>query len=159
MNEKVFDFNEQERRGKEGELDIIKAWPNLFKWSDVNEYDLIYTANNKTVEVKTEVGYTLKKTQNFFMEKYSNNITYKYGGPWRARKDNVDIFISYFIQDKTLFWFDDVKSLVNKCEEGIREYNLSPRYIKNKGYYTVGFPIKRHWFKALFRVIKLGEKI
>lgn len=159
MNGEVFEFNRQEKKGKVGESKIINAWPELFEWSDVNEYDLIYIPEDSSVEVKTETNYSLETTPNFFMEKYSDDIKFKLGGPFRAEKDNVDIFISYFIQNGVIFWFNDLKSLVKRCEEGILKFNVRPSYVKNKGYYTIGYPIRRYWFEDLFREIKLGDEI
>jgi hypothetical protein len=119
----------------------------------------VYIPKNGKVEVKTEYNLTLKSTPNFFMEKFGDDIKFKLGGPFRAQQDNVDIFISFFIQDATLFWFDDVDVLVDRCEKGIIEFNIQPKYIKNKGYNTIGYPIPRYWFKDLYKQIKLGGSL
>ena len=157
--DKIFEFNKQERRGKLGETLIIKAWPGLFEWSSDSRYDLIYLPENKKVEVKTEYKWTLENTPNFFMEEFSDDIKFKLGGPFRAQQDNIDIFISFFINNLVLFWFDDVDALVERCKEGIFKFKLQPKYIKNRGYNTIGYPIRRYWFENLYKQIELGGSL
>lgn len=158
MNDGTFQFNRQEKKGKVGESRILKAWPEQFEWFDGNEYDLIFKPD-KSVEVKTETNYSLESTPNFFMEKYSDDIKFKLGGPWRAEKDNIDVFISYFIQNGILFWFDDMEKLVECCEEGIKEFKIREVYVKNRGYNTIGYPIRRYWFKDLYKEIEIGSPL
>lgn len=155
---KVFEFNKQEEKGKAGERSILKAWPDKFEWFDGDEYDLVYNLTT-SVEVKTETRWTLQNTPNFFMERYSDDIKFKSGGPWRAEEDNVDVFISYFIQNDVLFWFDDVQALVKRCEEGISEFNVKVKYINNGRYNTIGYPIRRYWFKDLYKKINIGDSL
>jgi hypothetical protein len=158
MDNKVFKFDKQERKGKVGESRIIKAWPDQFEWFSGNEYDLILKPDT-SVEVKTETDYSLQSSPNFFMERYSEDITFKPGGPWRAKEDNVDIFISYFIQNDILFWFDNVEKLVERCEEGIKKFNIRVSYVKNRGYHTIGYPIRRYWFEDLYEEIEIGAPL
>lgn len=158
MSEQIFEFDEQEKEGKAGEIRIFKTWPDKFEWFEGNEYDLILKPNKK-VEIKTETTYNLESSPNFFMERYSDDFVFKSGGPWRAQEDGIDIFISYFIQNDILFWFNDINKLVERCEKMILETNPRSSYVKNKGYYTIGYPMRRYWFKDLYKEIKLGDPL
>lgn len=155
----IFEWKPKLEEGELGEQKLIKAWPNNFiKYRDGREHDLIVMPRNSSVEVKTETYWTLSSSPNVFMERYSKDTTFDSGGPWRAYEDGVEIFISFFIQDGILFWFEDLERLTNKIDEYVRKYNKRPSYIPNAGYNTIGWPIPRHCLEDCYMELELGQE-
>jgi len=147
------------QQGKEGENLLVKTYPNLFKlYEDGDEYDLDIIQTDKTLEVKTEYYSIIpgqpRHSLNFFMEIISDTYSGKLGGPYRAAKDGIDYFLSFFILDKTIFWFNDVPALAQRVR------SLSPNFVvknvKNEGWITQGYAMPRELFKDLFIQIPLG---
>lgn len=155
----AFNMKQELGHGKRGELNIVEAYSDILVHSpDVSEYDIISIPNNKTIEVKTEYRYNLQNTPNFFMERYSDDVNYKLGGPWRALEDKVDLYVQYFIQDSILFIFSDLKSLVQGLDSQIlgRRFVIIPQ--DHGRYNTLGIPIARSSLSSFYEQIKLGER-
>lgn len=110
-------------RGQDGEEMLVTLWPEYFmpkppiEYEDptkaqlkaYREYDLLHVDGRK-VELKTE-HYDHTTTPNFFMEVEAwGNV----GGPWRARRDKVDIYVHLFPlpHPKAYIW-EDVPALCN----------------------------------------------
>ena len=128
---KKFDFNTQLSTGNIGEDHFKQLYSNL---NPVKSEDLKYDfklSNGSTVELKTDT-YDMEDTPNFFMEYYSDMKKLKIGGPWRARQDSVDIFIYYFLKNKTFFWFT-TELLYLTLEKYVLESNPRLYSEKNKG--------------------------
>lgn len=100
-------------------------------------YDLLWSG--KSIELKTDT-YSMSSTENFFMEKYSNDKDYALGGPFRAAKDCVDYFCYLFINDRMIFWFEPLP-LVNFLETYI--IGQKPKEIKNVKWTTIGYTVPR----------------
>ncbi len=154
-----FKFKPKLEEGSFGEQKIIKAWPNNFiRYTDGREHDLIVLPRNSSVEVKTETYWTLDSSSNFFMERFSKDTTFDSGGPWRAYEDSVEIFISFFIQNGVLFWFEDLEKLIYKIEDYVKKYNKRPSSIPNFGYNTIGWAIPRHYLEDCYVRLELGQR-
>jgi len=147
------------RQGKEGENLLIKTYPNLFRlYEEGNEYDLDIIPTDKTLEVKTEyysiVAGHPRYSPNFFMEIISDIQSGKLGGPYRAAKDGIDYFLSLFILDRAIFWFNDVPTLAQRVES--LSSNFVVKNVMNEGWITQGYAMPRELFKDLFIQIPLG---
>lgn len=153
---RTFDFTEQELKGKDGELKLIKEYPELFKLYVENDTDLICKTNQKRVELKTDY-YDMSKTPNFFMERVSVDRTGSPGGPWQALENNSDVFIYFFKQNSKLFIFNDVAKLVKRLDTVTAGERLVP--VKNKGYNTLGYKVFRFQLKDLYHEADLGNNI
>jgi hypothetical protein len=136
---KVFDFQEQLEVGNRGETLFARQYAllNPIKTQD-RKFDFVLN-DGKLVEVKTDT-YSMSRTENFFMEYFSNIDDAKLGGPWRAANDNVDYFVYFFLPQKTFFWFDS-KKLVSYLDKMLETY--TPMRILNKGWTTLGYLVPR----------------
>jgi len=150
-------FKDDLKRGNVGENLLLDTY-SFFKFDGCNAHDVIDTRDGKTVEIKTDF-YDMYKTENFFMEKWSNDIDFKLGGPYRTEEYKTDIYLYQFIKNKIIFWFDDVSKLVNTIDEHVKKHNLRPISVKNRGYNTLGYKIPRTAVMDLFEIKKLGEAL
>lgn len=137
----MFDFKTQLKVGDKGEAYFLSCYGNTgYAKADGFKYDFL-TNSGKSLELKTDT-YSMKKTENFFMERYGNidKKRTSVGGPWRAKQHKIDSFVYLFISDLTFFWFDPDKlcayldTIVKKCQI---------RYIKNNGWTALGYLVKR----------------
>lgn len=139
---KKFDFKKQILTGDIGEKDFYNFYKKLSPVK--SEDDLAYDfklKNGDTIELKTDT-YNMENTPNFFMEYYSDMKAQKMGGPWRAYNDSVKMFVYYFIENKTFYWFN-TKDLYNVLEKYIASKNPRLYSVVNKGWITKGFVIPR----------------
>ncbi len=136
MPDEIFSFNKQLRVGNLGEALFLKHYKGSKK-SDGRKYDLLY--RKKKVELKTDT-YPLKKTPNFFMERYGDVDKRKPGGPWRANDDEIHYFVYLYIADNTFFWFktEPLVEFLNGYVKGMKG-----KRINNKTYASLGYCIDR----------------
>lgn len=132
----MFQFKDQLSVGASGEELFHSLYPKLEK-ADGIKFDFKY--KNKTVELKTDT-YSMLKTPNFFMERYSDVERATNGGPWRAAHDNVDYFVYMYVQQRKCFWFDS-KKLVEFLDVYCK--NKSMINIPNKTWTTAGYLVPR----------------
>lgn len=104
--------------------------------------DFRRVTDGKTVELKTDT-YNVTKTQNYFFERYSDFHKKTPGGPWRARKDRVGVFVYYFVRSNLYFNFEDVKALCKEIERIVKRKKQGLILVKNRGYITAGYTIPR----------------
>lgn len=136
-----FDFNEQLGAGDSGERDFKEFYKDL---NPIKSKDLKFDftlASGEKLELKTDT-YDMDETPNFFMEYYSDSKNLKLGGPWRASNDNVDIFVYYFVKNKTFYWFK-VQELRVFLDKYLDTHNPRVKNVPNKGWLTQGFAIPR----------------
>jgi len=148
MSKKVFNFRAQLAVGDRGEKAFREYYPELIPIkSEEREVDF-HLKDGKSVELKTD-DYDMSATENFFMEVSSHG---KLGGPYRAKQDNVDFFVYYFIKNKTFFWFN-TNILCLKLDELILERNDKVKSIQNRGgnntWTAQGYAIPRIEFKSI----------
>ena len=155
----AFNMHKELGHGAKGELRIVKAYSDVLEHRpNIREYDIVSLPNNKTIEVKTEYRYSLQSTPNFFMERYSDDINYKPGGPWRALEDVVDLYVQYFIQNDALFVFNDLEALVEELDRQTATRKLITVPQDHGRYNTLGYPIARASLKEFYEQIKIGER-
>jgi hypothetical protein len=135
---KTFSFSTQLKVGDDGER-LFSAYYECEKSTEDRSFDFFIHNHTKTVELKTD-SYPMGKTENFFMEKYSDETSKKLGGPWRAA-ENVDYFVYLFLKDKTFFWFEP-KSLCLFLDDYIKDQR--PKRISNRNWLTIGYTVPRN---------------
>lgn len=146
MSDKIFDWKEQLTVGDDGERNFVRDYPEL---KPVKCKDLIADFKLKNgwfVELKTDT-YDMNRTPNFFMELYGNEQK-KLGGPWRAKKDGIHLFIYYFINNKTYFWFNPI-TLCEMVDKIIIKNKLSTVKIVNDGWAADGYKIPRKELESI----------
>lgn len=153
----MHDFETENEKGMAGEQELYCLYPYLKDDSCIG-WDRIDTRTNKTVEIKTDY-WSMKNTQNFFMERYSNNISYKPGGPYRALIYGTDIFLYQFIKNKKIFWFDDVVELIRALDMYVIRYNPKLSPVKNNNYITLGYKIPREVLAHLYIELNYGDEL
>ena len=140
-NKKEFDFNKQLAIGEKGENFFIKCYEFInARKVDVHAFDILIYKDVK-VELKTDT-YSMDNSPNFFMEKYGDieEKIKSLGGPWRAKKDQIDFFVYLYIKDRMFFWFEPIP-LCEYLNPRMKKFEL--RYIKNKDWTAIGFLVKR----------------
>lgn len=134
-----YDFKRDLRRGKAGEEMLVTLWPDIFvpPTEDVRAYDLLHV-DGRTVEVKTDY-YDHETTPNFFMENTSHD---KPGGPWRALRDDVGLFVYLFVEPQPVAYvWEDVRALC--CVLDTKFAHAPGREIHNGGWKAYGFLVDR----------------
>lgn len=149
----TFDFNEQLELGKEGELKFAELYPcfNYNNDKDVMAPDFVHKETGSIAEVKYDDSVRAKKDENglqlnFFVEQYSNHKEMTLGGPFRAVQEGVDYYIYMFKQPFRIFIFDACK-FRDIAAELIYNGSYKQCFIKNKGWWTSGFPLPIAAFK------------
>ncbi len=137
MPSEIFGFKKQLSVGSTGENLFLKYYKDGASKADGRIFDLLY--KGKTVELKTDT-YPMQKTENYFMERYGSIEDKKEGGPWRAANDKVDYFVYFYLANKTFFWFES-EPLVKFLN--VHTPTLKCKTVANRGYTTMGFPVKR----------------
>jgi len=146
----MFQFKDQLSVGGSGEALFLSLHPWLNK-ADGIKFD--FERDGKSVELKTDT-YSMKRTPNFFMERYSDTERGTLGGPWRAARDNVDFFVYMYSVERQCFWFNS-KELVSFLDEYCKSKRLVE--IPNKSWVTTGYLVPRSAVEHLVKV-KSGNK-
>lgn len=146
---KTWDFKLQLQTGDRGEQLFLERYPTKIEIYPGREYDFTCLETKAKIELKTDT-YNIEKTSNFFMERFSDVHRETIGGPWRAARDNVDIFCYYFVRHNIWFQFNDVPALVERLDRLTENKGLV--YIKNKGWITAGYKINRDTISDLYDV-------
>jgi hypothetical protein len=136
----IWTFKDQLKVGDRGEQLFLEKYPRKLTIYPGREYDFTINSSRETVELKTDT-YNINKTENFFFERYSDVTKETPGGPWRAKKDKVDIFCYYFVRHNVWFEFRDVPALITELNKLTKGKGLI--YIKNRGWVTGGYKISR----------------
>jgi hypothetical protein len=155
----MYQWNKQLAVGNKGEQLIKDTYPNDFDWF-VKSYasDFIYKKSNTPTEVKTDT-YSINKTPNFFIERYSKYYDRSPGGPWQAWEKGSRIFIYFFINDRKLFVFKNLQALIVLVEDYTAERETPLIEVPNDGYITLGYKIPRKILSNLYEEVTLGEPI
>lgn len=148
-NKKVWDFQVQLEFGNRSEELFAERYPRKLEIYPGREYDFTVKCNGQKLELKTD-SYNLTKTENFFLERYSDVHKKTPGGPWRAAGDKVDIFCYYFVRHNTWFEFRDLPKLIKRLDELTANKGLV--HIKNRGWITGGYKVPRSALEDLFDV-------
>jgi len=144
----AFDFQDQLKVGRKGELLLLKKWPHpVRKHAELKGPDFL-DSEGRVIELKTDT-YDMNKTSNFFMERWSDGKLKKPGGVWQAQEKGVTCFVYLFIQQKVWFVFEDVPALVKRLDSLTAKMYI--HNIPNKGWTTQGYKVPRDSLKDLYR--------
>ena len=146
---KPWDFKAQLQVGSRGEELLLERFPRKLKIHPANDGDFIQVCDGKKIELKTDT-YNIKKTDNFFIERWSDVHQKKPGGPWQSYKHGCSIFIYYFVRHNTYFQFDDIPALLKKLERLTDGKGLVN--IKNRSWVTGGYKVNREELKDLYNI-------
>ncbi len=146
---KAFDFKGQLAVGDRGEELFLERYPRKLEVFPGKAYDFTVKSSRETLELKTDT-YNMKKSENFFFERYSCVDKKSPGGPWRAKKDKVDIFCYYFVRHNVWFEFRDVPALIKRLDALTKKQGLI--YVKNRGWITGGYKVKREDLEDLYSI-------
>jgi len=150
-----FTFTQQLKVGDKGEYLLKNHYPYPIVKSEKDlAYDFYCSALDKTIELKSDT-YSIDKTPNFFMERYSDLARDKPGGPWRALEDKVDIFIYMFINDGIYWHFDDVPALVKRLDSIVSGLHMTK--VNNTSWTTGGYRVKRELLADLATIHTITE--
>ena len=159
---KMHTFHTSLKTGQAGEL----LWSSLIK-EFYPEYKLDHNDGRKhdftlrspfgpfTLELKTD-SYDMTKTQNVFMEKYSNWDKKSPGGPWQSQSKNIDLYCYWHPTNRIMLTYN-VNLLVSRLEElNIKDSKLIP--IMNRGFITKGAKVPREALHDICTRIYLGPE-
>lgn len=138
---KTHDFLADLKRGKVGEHLFLKLHPE-YERLDGRHADF-KTIDGDLIELKTDM-HDAETTPNFFFEHKSNQTKGTMGGPFRALDEDIGIYVYFFPHNKTAYFFD-TERLVNKL---LSLRNLKEKEVKNKGYITTGYAVRREIVKS-----------
>lgn len=150
MSKGSWDFKEQLKVGDRGEELFLENYPKKLTIYPGKEYDFTCESGAK-IELKTDT-YNINKTENFFLERFSDLERETPGGPWRAANDGIDIFCYMFVRHNIWFQFEDVPALVQRVDEILEGRKGGLVYIKNRGWVTAGHKIKRVDLEDLYDI-------
>jgi len=149
----TFGFFQQNEIGQRGEKLFLSKFPQWTcnnvgkKCKDPDFKDEL----GRTLELKFDVSARARRDNNgnqlnFFMETISNNTKGTVGGVARAMKEGVTFYVYMFEEPFRIFVLD-----VEKTKKRVDELVLSNRYrkcrIKNRHYYTEGYPLPIEHFE------------
>lgn len=141
-----FEFERQLVVGTNAEQMFIDRYPHPLMISTDLRWDFIRVTDGARLELKTDT-YDPEKFPNFFFERYSDEEAKTPGGPWRAKKDRVPIFVYLFEKTSTYFEFIDLKGLCEHLDKGIKQGIYKEFRVKNKGrgggWVTLGYAVPR----------------
>lgn len=135
----MFIFAHSLEQGKAGETAFLNKFKDKLVRLDGFKADFMF--GDKKVELKTDY-YDSTKTQNFFIERWSDKKNKKAGGPWQAANNKSDYYCYFFIKNDLLYSFD-TKKLVDALEELILFGNYEETEILNTEWITTGYKIPR----------------
>jgi hypothetical protein len=149
----VYEFHKQLRKGKKAEL-LFKKYFKLdgeeLLDSGTRDYDFT-TDSLRKVELKTDF-YT---SDNFYIEYSFGERGDKPGSLWQSHSKQVDAFIFWFPRLHRVFIFNDLTATTNYVESYIKDMNLTPIIVQNKGFYGVGYKIPRVAFQHLYEEVPI----
>lgn len=150
----MFGFHEQNAIGQRGERLFLGQHP---EWSanNLNEHCKepdFKDEHGRKLELKFDVSPRARRDKNgaqlnFFMETISNDTKQTPGGVFRAQQEGVDFYVYMFEQPFRMFILD-----VNKTAKRVQDLIDTGWYrkcrIKNRYYYTEGYPLPIEEFKS-----------
>lgn len=147
----VSNFADSLKEGQNGEELFLNLNLDKLNQADGLKFDFTLKDSNRTVELKSD-SYDCEKTENFFMERYSDFARKTNGGVWQSAENNVNYYVYFFVKNKHAFVFK-VKNLVAKLNKICDEKDLV--FIQNKTWVTAGYKINR----KLLEDVLLQEKV
>lgn len=149
----VFSFKDQLCTGNEGEKLFASVYKEKLTKLSPPGPDF-RTSKGDFLELKTDT-YDMSSTPNFFIERFSNAKYQTPGGPWKAQENGCKYFAYMFIKNKIWFLFE-VDKLIEILDKIVKEKQLKLEEIKNKGWITQGYKIKRKDLSSIYKKCKIG---
>lgn len=162
------DFHKDLKRGKEAEEAFIKMHPWNLVDSGTRAFDFKGDKKDKItgwnasfegrlepqVELKSDF-YDPNKTENLFIERWSNLEKQKPGGLWQSHANGADVFCYWFV--KGGFWLEcrKVPELIEHLEDRIE--TIKPFRVLNRGWITIGYRVPRNTLKSYFDIYRVGR--
>lgn len=145
-------FHEDLKRGKDAEKKFLEIHPWDLEFTDHRKWDF-NGPDGKNVELKADF-WCPTKTENLFIERWSNWDKKKPGGIWQARDNGANVFCYWFV--KGGFWLEcrDVDALVDHLETRIE--TIKPFRVLNRGWISVGYRVPRNSLKEHFDIYRLS---
>ena len=140
-NGNTFGFKTQLEVGQAGEAEFLERYPTKLTIHPDRDGDFIHPDGRK-LELKTDT-YSMQKTPNFFIERWSVLHQEKPGSLWQAHEHGCSIFCYYFVKNSTYFRIADIPAAIARVETYIEEQKPGMVYVKNRGYITGGYKIPR----------------
>lgn len=138
-------FNKSLEKGKLGEAMLMELWPDLEQLKG-RKSDFKVKSTGKLVELKSD-QYDMAKTDNFFIELWSDSAKLKPGGPLQAMMHASDYWVYLFVQNKTMFVFN-TNELVDWVMRNSNKYERIS--IVNQGWVTTGIKVPRLSLASLY---------
>lgn len=142
--EGMFIFEDQLREGQAGEdLFFSLNEPKLKRLDGIlADFELL---DGRKLELKSDY-YDETRTENFFFERWSDDVAKKDGGPWQALNNGAELFCYFYVKNKKLYVFNTEK-LVEFLNNAVGQYELIG--IPNKTWITSGYKVPRSILKNL----------
>lgn len=137
------EFKKDLKRGHTGEHSFFQLFQASVTHLDGRNADFEINKTGETIEIKTDY-YDHSLTENFFMERYSYDD--KPGGPWQSSSKKIDYYIYYYPSHSELYIFN-TEQLVRRLDRIMKNEKLVN--VKNKGYTTRGYKVKRSLIEDL----------
>jgi len=144
---KVHNFQESLAKGQKAEAEWIRLFNETHPGYTISRADgrghdfVVHSPLGEfTLELKVD-SYSMLKTENLFMERYSVFEKLSLGGPWQAQSKSVDLFCYYFSTEQVMLTFNTNKLVTALDSMQLNEKKLVP--IFNRGYTTKGWKVPR----------------
>lgn len=147
----VHNFKKSLEKGKQGELKLLRLWPELSR-TDGRSGDYLLPSGAKC-EVKSDF-YDHHQTSNFFIEFWSDFEKQKPGGPTQALLHGCQYFIYYFVLNDIAYVFD----LNDLCKQLLGTDLGQPVRVENRGWTTIGYKVPRSALKPIFVLTKANKE-
>lgn len=135
--------------GKAGESLFLKHWPNKLTRLAGRKSDFYDEVTGNRLELKSD-SYDMSKTENFFIELWSDFEKQKLGGPSQAAINKSDLYIYNFYTNRTMFVFE-VAALAAYIDQIKDSY--PPSFVRNQAWTTVGIKVPRADLAHLYNII------
>ena len=148
-------FHKSLEKGKVGESLFLDYYKDRIKQLDGLRNDFQFVGSGDYVELKSDY-YDMNRTENFFMERWSDVERHKAGGPWQAATNGNTWYYYLFVKNGVMFQFQTLPLLcaLKKLE---KEYKLID--IPNSRWLTQGYKIPRNRLKELYKQINISNEI
>ena len=151
---RTFKWKEQLEYGLKAQEDFFEIYHKPLIAASTRAYDFKVVSSGKKLELKTD-DWDHEHTPNFFFERYSVWEKESPGGPWQSRAKRVDVFVYYFARNGIYYEFGDIKQLCKVLDQIVRKEKLQLVLIKNQGYRTAGYKVRRDLLQDLYDVYEV----
>ncbi len=143
-------FSVSLKKGKDGEYKLLEHWPDLEKL-DGRRSDFRVKSTGQLLELKSD-QYDMAKTENFFIELWSDSAKLKPGGPMQAMKHDSELWVYMFVKNDRAFIFK-TNELVDWILKNAHLYKRIQ--IVNKSWITTGIKVPRDVLYDIYTILEL----